>query len=90
MEENIQRLSEYLAQMSDAVKINQFLHELLTPAEIKDLDSRWEIIKLLEQGVTQRKIAVQLHVSLCKITRGSKELKKDSSHLREAVRHLYT
>jgi TrpR family trp operon transcriptional repressor len=36
-------------------------------------------VKLLDHGMSQRKISNQLKLSLCKITRGSKELKKKSS-----------
>ena len=90
MEKNILKLSDFLAQTSDAEKIYQFLNELLTPAEIKDISSRMEIIKMLDQGHTQRNIAAKLHVSLCKITRGSKELKKDPSYLREMIHYLNT
>jgi len=88
VDDNMKKLSGFLAQTSDADEIHQFLNELLTPAEVEDINSRMEIIKMLEQGYTQRNIAAQLHVSLCKITRGSKELKKDPSHLREMIRYL--
>ncbi len=85
MDENFKQITEYLAQLQSPEQIQQFLSQLLTPAEVKDLSSRWHLLRLLNKGVTQRKIAKQLHLSLCKITRGSKELKKENSILKQAI-----
>ena len=85
MDENFKQITEYLAQLQSPEPIQQFLSQLLTPAEVKDLSSRWHLLRLLNKGVTQRKIAKQLHLSLCKITRGSKELKKENSILKQAI-----
>ena len=79
METNIVQIAQYLAETKDADKIRVFLEELFTPAEMKNISARWQIIKRLHQGVTQRRIAAELHVSLCNITRGAKELKKKHS-----------
>ncbi len=56
-----------------------FLSELLTPSELHDLVLRWELLELLKEGVSQRKVAARLGVSLCKITRGAKLLKRADS-----------
>jgi TrpR family trp operon transcriptional repressor len=61
---------------------------MLTPNEIKRISSRWELVKLLNKGISQRRIAKVLHVSLCKITRGSKELKKENSALKKVVQQF--
>jgi len=84
--ESIVEISRYLAQSDSAATIEEFLSSILTPAELETLASRWELVKLLDQGVSQRNIAKQLHLSLCKITRGSKELKKENSVLKKAVK----
>lgn len=78
-------LAAVLARMNDGIMIEAFLRELFTPAEQQDISSRWELVKRLEQGVSQRKIAADLGLSLCKITRGSKELKKKDSVFRTAL-----
>lgn len=88
LSDNLDEICRFLAQYKDPKEIRQFLNSLFTPAELKDLHSRWEIVKLLTSGMTQRKIASQLHVSLCKITRGSKELKKPGSILKKAMQQL--
>jgi len=85
MLKNIDEIAEFLAKAQNPEQIKTFLKALLTPAEINDLASRWEIVKLLDQGEPQRRIAQKLHVSLCKITRGSKELKKENSILKTAI-----
>lgn len=59
--------------------MNQFLEEILTPAEQKDLALRWQLMEMLEAGVPQRQIAAELGISLCKITRGAKILKAKNS-----------
>jgi TrpR family trp operon transcriptional repressor len=79
-------IAEILARIDDPVLIEQLLESLLTPRESRDLAGRWELVKRLEQGQSQRQIAGDLGMSLCKITRGSKELKKPGSALKKIVR----
>lgn len=86
MKENIQELSELLAFTNDPVEIRTFFESLLTTKELNDISSRWEIVKRLDDGQTQRKIASDLHLSLCKITRGSKELQKKNSVLKRFLK----
>ena len=54
----------------------ELLDGLFTQNEIETLTKRWRILELLNRGVTQRKIAQDLNVSLCKVTRGAKVLKE--------------
>jgi TrpR family trp operon transcriptional repressor len=72
-------LSRVLAKTADQGLIEAFLRRLLTPAEIADIAGRWALVKALEQKIPQREIAKDLGVSLCKITRGSRELKQPDS-----------
>jgi TrpR family trp operon transcriptional repressor len=64
-----------LAKTKDSLFIKDFLRRLLTPAEAADIAARWALVKALEQKIPQREIARTLGLSLCKITRGSKEMK---------------
>ena len=59
--------------------MHHFLEEILTPAECKDLALRWKLMEMLQEGIPQRKIASELGISLCKITRGAKILKNSRS-----------
>ena len=88
MNRNLQEISQFLAKNDDEKEILRFMKSLFTPAELKSIASRWQIVKLLDRGVPQRKIAKDLHLSLCKITRGSKELKKRNSILKKAIRQF--
>jgi TrpR family trp operon transcriptional repressor len=72
-------LSNALANTHDGHLIDEFLRCLLTPAEIADIAGRWALVKALQHKIPQREIARDLGVSLCKITRGSRELKKPES-----------
>lgn len=72
---SLKEISRAVAAATDERDLEIFLRSLLTPKEIEDVSSRWEIFKQLKDGVTQRQISKNLGVSLCKITRGSKEMK---------------
>lgn len=77
--QNIQKISKLVKNLHTEVEIESFFKELLTESEIETLSKRWRILDLLAQGATQRDIAKELKVSLCKVTRGAKILKdKDS------------
>ena len=82
---NIEEIAEVLSRTKNKDLIFDFFESILTETELKTVSSRWEIVKLLDQGITQRKIARDLHLSLCKITRGSKELKKENSPLKKLI-----
>jgi TrpR family trp operon transcriptional repressor len=52
---------------------------------MNDFAKRWLLVQEIDKGTIQRDIAKKFHISLCKITRGSKELKKDSSAFRKLL-----
>ena len=77
--QNIQKISKLVKNLHTEAEIESFFKELLTESEIETLSKRWRILDLLAHGSTQRDIAKELKVSLCKVTRGAKILKdKDS------------
>lgn len=77
--ENIQNISKLVKNLHTEAEVESFFKELLTKSEIETLSKRWRILEMLKQGYTQREIAKDLQVSLCKVTRGAKILKdKDS------------
>lgn len=75
----IREMSLTLARTTDDRLIEDFLRSILTPRELQSIAERWELVQLIDEGMSQRKIAEKLGLSLCKITRGSKELKKENS-----------
>ena len=77
--ENIQEIANKLKDISNNKEVFQFLTEILTESELETLSKRWRILKMLKEGRTQRDIAKELNVSLCKVTRGSKLLQNSGS-----------
>ena len=75
----MREIAQSLAAAGDAVLIRRFLESILTPREREEIAGRWELVKLLSRGESQRHVARRLGMSLCKITRGSRELKKKDS-----------
>ncbi len=76
---NIMQICEAINEMKTSEEIYTFLFEVLTDAEIDALSKRWRILSMLRNGATQREIAKELHVSLCKITRGAAILKNKNA-----------
>ncbi len=85
---NIREVSYLLAHTNDPKEIRHFFESILSRRELKDIGSRWELVKRLDEGESQRKIAQDLHLSLCKITRGSRELKKKNAVLKRFIERL--
>jgi len=79
VEENLTELANALAATGDSGFIKDLLRCILTPAETADIAARWALVKALRQKVPQRQIARDFGISLCKIVRGSRELKKPDS-----------
>jgi len=78
-------IAEILLSLSDKKDVAVFLKQILTPTEQKMIERRWELVKLLDQGIPQREIASKLGMSLCKVTRGARELKKTDSIFRKIL-----
>ena len=85
IKENFSELAKALANTQDSELIEAFLRALLTPAETSDIAVRWALLKALRDKIPQREIASAFGISLCKITRGSRELKKINSPLLEML-----
>ena len=74
-----------LSRVDDKELMKDIFECLCSPAERKDFAERWLLVKEIDKGVPQRKIAKDNCMSLCKITRGSKELKKEGSAFRKML-----
>ncbi len=85
MNTELHEIATLLAESQDPAFAEEFLRQLLTPDEVIEIEKRWLLVKLLHQGHRQRDIARDLHMSLCKITRGSKELKKHGNAFLRAI-----
>jgi len=72
-------LAKVFSQIENEKEMEKFLIEILTESELDALLFRWRLMTDLYHGETQRHIAEKHHISLCKITRGSKILKDKTS-----------
>ena len=87
----IAEIAAVLSRVRDPELIAAFLRSILTRRELQEVDGRWELVKLLARGESQRAVARRLGMSLCKITRGSRELKKKNSAFRRVLsEYLHT
>ncbi len=71
--------------MKSEDEVCTFLTELMTSSELSALSKRWQILIMLSEGKTQRDIAEELNVSLCKVTRGAKILKNPNTILSKVL-----
>lgn len=81
-------LIKVFVEITDIREMETFLREMFTPKEIADIELRWQLLKELHEGKTQRNIAARHRMSLCKITRGSKVLKKENSLVKKILDNM--
>lgn len=86
--DNNNELFNLLAKINKPEKICDFMREMLTKSELETLSKRWQILKMLTEGRTQRDIAKELRVSLCKVTRGSQILKDKKSIVAKCLKEI--
>ena len=85
VDESIRELCKLILKSNDEEFIYNFFVCMFTKPELKDIASRWLLVKEIDKGTTQREIAKKYGMSLCKITRGSRELHKDDSAFRKML-----
>ena len=81
----VKELAAVLSRTEDQELLKEFLESILTPNELAEVSTRWALVRLIDDGISQRKVADQLGLSLCKITRGSKELQKENSAFQRMI-----
>ncbi len=86
--DNYRELCALIAAEQNEQFISDIFTCLFTDAERKDFSERWLIVKALAAGMPQRTIAKEFKLSLCKITRGSRELKKEDNAFSRMLRKL--
>ena len=55
--------------------MNEFLLDILTPAEFEAMALRWQIVKRLNKGEDYRSIIGELGIGMSTVSRGSRELR---------------
>lgn len=88
VEDNLKEICHLISKNTDEEFLYNFFDCLFTNNEMTDFAKRWQLVKELDSGVTQREIARKYNMSLCKITRGSKMLKNPDSAFRILLERL--
>ncbi len=83
--DDFEDLIKLFCETNDSDKMKKLFDEMFTEREQKDFILRWDLLKDLYQGIPQREIAAKHKISLCKITRGSKILKKEDSYVKKVL-----
>ncbi len=73
------------AAAKDEKMFELFLDDLLTPNEMNELIARWQIVKQLMSGVSQRDISKNLHVTLVTINRGARMLENHNGGFNQVL-----
>ncbi len=69
---NLRLLSDTLWQIENEKDFKNFLEDILTPKEIKDISDRIKIFHLLKQWLSQREISKRLGISITTVNRWSR------------------
>lgn len=69
---SVRELYQLILSMKKEPDLKNLLEDILTPQELLSIAERFQIIKALHAGKTQRRIAAELKTSIGKVTRGSR------------------
>ena len=78
-----------LASARDEKEIKAILEELLTPNELQAIAERWQIVKLLLKGTTQRDVRDTLKVAIATVSRGARVVHHGEGTLKRCFEKLY-
>ncbi len=89
LEKGRNELYAILLSIKSPEELDSFLDDMLTNKELDDIVQRYLIMDDLWKGKSQRDIASSRSMSLCRITRGSRMLKKKDGFMREYFSSKY-
>lgn len=72
----------------DRELLKAFFRDILSPGEYQELGVRWQIVKQLAEGKSQRDVAKNLHTAIATVTRGSRELADKEGGFRQVLQRL--
>ena len=75
--------------IKDKEELKSFIDDMFTEKEVEDVVQRYLLMDDLYRGKSQRDIARDRSMSLCKITRGSKMMKKKEGFMRKFFSNKY-
>ena len=65
----IRELSEAIASLRSADEVGRFLRDLCTLSELEAMAHRWQVARLLEEGLPYLEISRRTHASTTTVTR---------------------
>ncbi len=83
---HLQNLYRLFASVKNPKEAKMLLDDLLTPQERGALAERWQLVKLLNSGMTQRAVSKKLKISISKVTRGSAVLQYGKGGFKKFLR----
>ena len=89
LNESYNDLIKLFAATNNEEDMKRLFDDMFTEAEQKDFTIRWKLMNDLYRHKSQRDIAKDLKISLCRITRGSKMLKKKDGFIRSVLEERY-
>lgn len=69
---HLRELFRLFASVRTEYEAQKLLRDIATNSELAAMAERWQIVRLLSSGMTQREVAKKLGLSISKVTRGSK------------------
>ncbi len=81
-------LSDALAALPDAESIRTFLLDLCTPAELQAMVDRWQVVQLLQQGLSYRAINEKTGVSVTTVGRVARFLEQGNNGYKAALKYI--
>lgn len=81
---------EVIAAAKTPGEARELLAALFTPAEIEELSRRWQIMKHLIQGKSQREVRDEVGVSIATVERGAREVKHGRKIIKTVYQRLYS
>ena len=77
--ESLKLITDTLWRINTIEDLSGVLTDLLTPAEITEIADRIRLLKMLQEGKTQRAIAEELAISVTTVSRGNRILQYEDN-----------
>lgn len=85
---NLAGLLEAILKLENITEARAFFRDLCTLDELREMSERWQIVRLLDQGMTYREIAKQLAVSTTTVARVASWFNNGAGGYRAALAKL--
>ncbi len=81
-------LFETIARLKSEAEVEHFLRDLCTLSELDAMAHRWQVAKLLDEGLPYQEVARRAHASTTTVTRVAQWLRRGEGGYELALRRL--